>query len=378
MKQATCPPPAALWLFCALVIGFSPHVLGQHALPPLFPSNDLNFTIPFEIEGAASVIREVELFVSQDRGRHWQFVARQPVESGRFAFRADADGEYWFAFRTITSTGITNPTTGHPDLRVLVNTGNPVVASPPPPSSPPPLNEPRQVVPPRPERFRPENTTRPLSQSQTQSAQLTGAEEPKTGEPRPGTANTDRPGQILAPRFPGFELPEPGKHREGDLLGDLLSGMSPFMEIQPVATRSVPNNLITADGSNTAPSFSNVSPTPSLLANAPAGSIAAIDLNIADTRPQIVVKWNTGPELWRDAQIDILRSNTKEGQWLPIAINLPNSGEYWWYLSPEDLKPFYVAVRIRSAHAGSSVDITQSRIEIEIDPRLAVFQGQRP
>jgi hypothetical protein len=95
-----------------------------------------------------------------------------------------------------------------------------------------------------------------------------------------------------------------------------------------------------------------------------------------ETKPQIVVRWNTGNELWQDAQIDILRSATKEGQWTPIAINLPNSGEYWWFLSPEDLKPFYVAVQIRSLHGGIRLDTTQ-RV-ITIDPQSLPPQSPRP
>ena len=356
----------------------------------MIPVSVPNFTIPFEIGGSAHDIREVELLVSQDRGRNWNIVARQPVESGRFAFRADADGEHWFTFRTVTSTGNTNSMTGRPELRVLVNTGNPAAAPPPQ------LNESRSIVPPRPERFRPEGTARPQTQTQAQPAQPTQQtiiEPPATGnEPRASESasvertnvertNVERSGQILAPRFPGFDPSE--QNREGDFLGDLLSEMSPFMDVQPVIMRSIPGNQIATDMSDITPTAHNVPNVPHVLGtpsphiDRPAGSISGIDLNNANTRPRIVVQWNTGPEQsWGNAQIDVLRGTTREGQWSPIAINLPNSGEYWWYLSPEDLNPFYIAVRIRSVHSGNSVDITQSRIEI--DPRLPLSPSQRP
>jgi len=109
-----------------------------------------------------------------------------------------------------------------------------------------------------------------------------------------------------------------------------------------------------------------------------AGSISYIGLDNIEVRPQIVVRWHTGHEQqWGNAQIDILRSNTRGGQGTPIAINLRNSGEYWWYLSPEDLKPFYIVVRIRSLHGGTSVDVTQQ--QIAIDPQqLPVLQSLRP
>ena len=380
MNRAVSPRFVASWVFCALLIGLSPSGFGQHALPSLIPVNVPNFTIPFEIGGSAHAIREVELLVSQDRGRSWNIVARQPVETGKFAFRADSDGEYWFAFRTITSAGTPNSMTGHPELRVLVDTGNPAAV---PPSQP---DDTRPIMPPRPERFRPESNT-PRSQSQpTQqtNAEATGpatGNEPQTSESaRMEGINVERPRQILAPRFPGFDPTE--QNREGDLIGDLLSGMSPFMDVQPVVMRSIPGNQVAADRSDTAPNVPNVNApnvlgTPGPPADRPAGSISGIVLNNTDTRPQIIVRWNTGREQsWGNAQIDVLRGSTREGLWSPIAINLSNNGEYWWYLSPEDLRPFYIAVRIRSLHGGSSVDVTQSRIEI--DPRLAVFQSQRP
>ena len=371
MNRAVSPRSVASWIFCVLLVGLSPSGFGQHGLPPLLPVNVPNFTIPFEIGGPAHAIREVELLVSRDRGRSWNFVARQPVESGRFAFRADGDGEYWFAFRTIASTGNTNSMTGHPNLRVMVDTGNPAA------TPQPQWTETRPITPPRPERFRPEGTARP----QTQPVQQANAEatKPTTGnEPRTSESariEIERPDQILAPRFPGFDPSE--QNREGDLISDLLSGMSPFMDVQPVVMRNIPSNQVATERSNAPPNVPSVLGAPSPPVDRPAGSISGIALNNADTRPQIVVRWNTGHEqTWGNAQVDVLRGNTGEDQWSPIAINLPNNGEYWWYLSPEDLNPFYIAVRIRSVHGGNSVDVTQSRIEI--DPRLALFQSQRP
>ena len=333
-----------------------------------------NFTIPFEIGGAAAHVREVELFVSQDQGKRWTLVARQPVETGKFAFRANGDGEYWFVFRTIALTGNANSMPTHPELRVLVDTKNPAIA---PPSS---LNVSGPVVPPRPGRFRPENIARPQPTQPTQPAQPATVVESQTNEPvaAPESARIERPGQILAPKFPGFDPAEAASNCEEELLSDLLSGMSSFMDVQPVFSRSTSSKQVATDRAHAAP---NTPVPPNVSVGAPAGSIVGISLNNAATRPQIVVRWNTGDEQLRhEAQIDVLRSsmpeNTTEREWLPIAINLPNSGEYWWYLSPEDLKPFYLALRIRSLHGGSNVDVTQSRIEI--DPQLAVFLSQRP
>ena len=371
MKRAICPSSVvASWLFCVLVVGLSPFCFGQLTLPPLIPVNVPSLTIPFEIDGTANTIREVELFVSQDRGRRWQSVVRLPVETGKFTFRAEADGEYWFASRTITSTGTPSSMTGYPELRVLVDTKNPGVALPPQPS------EPKSVVPPKPQRFRPESTQK------SQPMQQVNIEEPKTHEPetRPVTnleeVNTKRSTQILAPKLPGFDLTELETNKEENLLDNLLSEMSSFLDVQPVATRTTPSPQIAADGSPVAPNV----PVPSKnTAEAPAGSISGMDLQPTDSGLKIIVRWNTGQELWRGAQIDILRSNTQEGDQVPVPIesNLPNNGEYWWYLSPEDLKPFYITVRIRSPHDRvGRTDITQSKIEIA--PLLEKIQNQRP
>ena len=370
MNRTICCKHAAFWLFCILVAGLAPSGLGQYALPPLMPVNVSNFTIPFEIGGSDNVIREVELLVSKDRGRRWHSAARQPVETGKFAFRADTDGEYWFAFRTITLTGNVSPMVGQPALRVLVDTGNPILVSPAR------SNDSGPILPPKPERFRPEKTPPPTQPSQTQT-QPVQTEIPKESEPetkpegkepepeaKPEKTNAAKPAQMLVPKFPGFDIPEAVDNPDGDLLDDLLSGMSAFMDVQPVV-RSAPDSQVTDNVPASSPPSSS----------APAGSIAGIDLT-TEGRPQIIVRWNPGAELWNDAQIDVLRSGSAESSWIPIAINLRNNGEYWWYLSPEDLKPFYIAVRIRSLHGGSSVDVTQKRIEI--DPRLAVFQSQRP
>ncbi len=78
-------------------------------------------------------------------------------------------------------------------------------------------------------------------------------------------------------------------------------------------------------------------------------------------RSQIIVKWHCGDAPWHDAQIDVMRSTDTAGPWFPVATNLPNSGEYWWYLSAEDLKPFYIMVQMRSLHGGVHVDARQPR-----------------
>ena len=204
----------------------------------------------------------------------------------------------------------------------------------------------------------------------------------------------DVPRQPFGPRLPGFEPPDPTKASEGDFLSNLLNDMRPFMDIQPVLTGpTLPRPHSASQASSpelsalTASSRSlsvgqPVSGQPVSSGETTVGGITGISLNqpnSQDSEPRfrIVVQWNPGQERWEDAQIDILRSSTLAGPWIPIAVNLPNSGEYWWFLTPEDLRPFHVAVRIRSLSAGIREDVTQSAITIDpsqVDTKLAQFQ----
>ena len=410
MNQTICPIKyVASWTVCALVFCFLPFSFGQSTLPRLESVNVPNFTIPFEVAESTNSIREVELLVSKDRGRRWHFVARQSVDSEKFAFRADSDGEYWFAFRTITTAGNPLPFRGHPDLRVAVNTNGAAILPPSQPSQSGP------VAPPKPERFRGEKVPKPqlqpektdeldgtrenvhrphpnplpegegtLSSSlpeEERTVRLTFPEEEGTfiltfpaeeeatnNHPMENNSQAAQKRSLLAPKLPGFEPPEPEKQDTENLLDDLLSRMSPFMDVQPVEiTRIMPNTHVAAQ-----PAISQVPADP------PAGSISRIDLGGTETKPQVVVQWHTGTELWGDAQIDIFRGSTKEGPWSPIAINLGNSGGYWWFLTPEDLKPFYVALRIRSFRGGTQMDMTQSAITVDPAKVFTVQSARSP
>ena len=384
IRAICCPKSVTAWLFCALTAGFSPYVPGQQPLAPLHTVNVPNFTIPFEFgsEEFASSIKEVELLVSKDRGKRWYSTARQPVASQKFAYCADTDGEYWFAFRTTMLTGTVSPMPGQPQLRVLVNTKDPMIMLPTQPDEPGPL------TPPKPMRYRDTDKPQfPKPQPQSPSLQQAKEDEPKTEKlkietPAAGesiappdtivveTINAEKTSRMVGPKLPGFELPQTEEDCEEDILDALLSEMSPFLDIEPILAKALSGSQIAVEKPDTVPN-----PTKSL-SDMPVGKITGIILNNASTQPQIVVNWNSGNEFWQDAQIDILRSSTKEGERIPIAINLPNSGEYWWFLSPEDLKPFYVMVRIRSLHGGTHTDVTQS--PITIDPRLALFRRQQP
>lgn len=61
------------------------------------------FGVPFTINPDFGPIREVQLHVSTDRGRNWSLYSRQLPTAREFPFQANADGEYWFAVKTVGS-----------------------------------------------------------------------------------------------------------------------------------------------------------------------------------------------------------------------------------------------------------------------------------
>ncbi len=72
-------------------------------LPQLIPSRQAVFAIPYRLDHTDDPARqpvEVQLYVSVDRGAHWQFYAKQSVGlvanlPPQFPFRAGGDGEFW-------------------------------------------------------------------------------------------------------------------------------------------------------------------------------------------------------------------------------------------------------------------------------------------
>jgi hypothetical protein len=97
------------------------------AIPEPVPlaTRQTTFTIPFNI-AARGGVSEVQLHVSKDRGQTWAIASRQLPAAKHFVFRADSDGEFWFASQTIDAQG--RSLSGDkltPELRVRVDTTTP-------------------------------------------------------------------------------------------------------------------------------------------------------------------------------------------------------------------------------------------------------------
>lgn len=101
------------WFGVALVLGgmlLSAAPVSAAAKPVV--TNKLRFRIPFKFDAAALQrmnARELQLFVSQNRGVNWELAQTITPQDGRFEFQAPADGEYWFAVRTVDGFGQMHP-----------------------------------------------------------------------------------------------------------------------------------------------------------------------------------------------------------------------------------------------------------------------------
>ena len=86
-------------------------------------TNQTDFGIPFQLDANAFGVREVQLFVSSDRGENWGLHEARRASGKGFHFSAPSDGEFWFAVRTVSKNArSTHQDPFQPELRVFVDT----------------------------------------------------------------------------------------------------------------------------------------------------------------------------------------------------------------------------------------------------------------
>ena len=84
------------------------------------------FGIPIKVDPTDPQFIEVQLYVSKDVGKSWQFLDRKPTSAREFAFQSDGDGEYLFALKTLNVDGQLLPDGDvQPELKIVVDTSPP-------------------------------------------------------------------------------------------------------------------------------------------------------------------------------------------------------------------------------------------------------------
>ncbi|MFG0262845.1 MAG: hypothetical protein ACF788_10690, partial [Novipirellula sp. JB048] len=90
--------------------------------------NSRSFKIPFNVDSAQTHPVEVRLYVNRGGDSTWEHLESQPPQSREFTFTSDRDGVYWFATRTLDSSGTAHPSGPiRPQLQVVVDTTQPVL-----------------------------------------------------------------------------------------------------------------------------------------------------------------------------------------------------------------------------------------------------------
>jgi hypothetical protein len=89
-------------LICGLTTNLS-FLLGQSRPEGVrfFSTNLQAFGIPYQINSNEESLIEVQLYVSLDQGKTWQFVDRQGTDQREFRFQSRGDAEYWFGLKTL-------------------------------------------------------------------------------------------------------------------------------------------------------------------------------------------------------------------------------------------------------------------------------------
>lgn len=133
-KRGAC---RAILLVCVATLIFPSPAPAQSAsatsAEPIYWRQNL-LTVPYQWSGGANgAPKSVRLYVSKDRGATWNQISAAQPQILAFNYRAEGDGEYWFAIRTLDASGhdmrpapVPGSTTAlEPELRVIVDTTMP-------------------------------------------------------------------------------------------------------------------------------------------------------------------------------------------------------------------------------------------------------------
>jgi hypothetical protein len=127
--------------FAAAALSAAPYALAQPAAPPpttaapqastsaaapepIYWRQNL-FLIPYQWTSTTdpNSASAVWLYVSKDLGHNWQKISEAQPQVRAFNYHAEADGQYWFAIRTIDKQGRSWPEGAmQAELKVIVDT----------------------------------------------------------------------------------------------------------------------------------------------------------------------------------------------------------------------------------------------------------------
>lgn len=118
-----------LALIAGIVLLHAPDLV---AAPKQIHTKNSRFRIPYKFDAAALEqmnAREIQLYVSRNRGQTWDHVQSLPPKGGKFDYQAPAEDEYWFAVKTLDARNQLHPPRGtyETGLIVIVDQTSPVL-----------------------------------------------------------------------------------------------------------------------------------------------------------------------------------------------------------------------------------------------------------
>ena len=110
-----------------LACNLTANVNAQNSPTRAISTNIRSFTVPFKVDNSQKNYIEVQLYMSSDYGKTWNFYDKQDVAGNGFRFSSQGDGEYWFALKTLDRDRQLVPSgkISQPELRIIVDTADP-------------------------------------------------------------------------------------------------------------------------------------------------------------------------------------------------------------------------------------------------------------
>jgi hypothetical protein len=377
--------PLSHWLVAVALLGQTT-ATAPPTTPDMLTTRQSVFAIPFRVDPTNDVARqpaEVQLHVSIDGGAHWQLYAKAPPTQQHFMFRAGADGEYWFAIRTVDRSGQARPETiTGPGLRVRVDTQPPVTKL-------------------KPEAPKTQNNNRPVADADP-AAEPKGsvaiAINPAIGKryvaPDKHSGSTE-----AVPGLPPGERPRLVNSRRFELEYDVDSvGPSGIGRVELWGTRDAGktwrNFPLDNDNNNLSPlrvdvkeegvyGFCVVVTNGAGLGGKPpkSGDLPDLWVGIDLTKPtarivsaqqgtdaeagQLIISWQADDRTLAARPVTLSFSQTRTGPWLPIASGLENTGRYAWTIDGRTPPQFYLRLEVRDEAGNVGTHETTEPIAID-------------
>jgi hypothetical protein len=393
-----CLETLSQWMLVAALLGQVPP--GQPAIPQPIVTRQAEFAIPFRIDQPNPTRRpvEVQLYVSTDRGRHWQFCAKASPNQQQFVFRAPNDGEYWFAIRTMDPTGQVRPqniTT--PGLCVRVDTRS---------------SQMQQGMANRPAGGHPGNPSGPNIDPQGSVAiAINPAIAKKVVIPHAQQA-------ARAPALPAGERPRMIRSKKFELEYDVDSvGPSGIGRVELWGTRDGGKTWASyaIDGDNRSPIIVNVDQEGVFgfclvvtngagVGNKPpaSGDLPELWVDVDVTKPtarlisvtpgmdqengSVIISWQADDRQLSARPVSLYFATSPSGPWTPIASGLENTGRYAWPIErgTPGILFFRLEVRDEAGNVGEAVTteavtVDQARPKARMrDVRAVTETGSRP